>query len=107
MRDLVRRELRSIRQAKSQTETASATATTPEAKSFAERLSHQEFIARYRRDFEAFLGLLEIIPQPDGETEAMPRPLLPLKSTQRQFLDTCTGRDIVLKARKVGMTTLT
>lgn len=70
------------------------------------RLAMSEFVARYRDDFEGFLALLEIVPQGAHGEELTPRPLLPLKSTQRSFIATSTGKDIVLKARKVGMTTI-
>lgn len=57
-------------------------------------------VALGRENFEAFCGLIEIIPK------SGPRCPLILNSIQKIFEINRTGRDIVLKPRQIGFTTL-
>lgn len=57
-------------------------------------------LARWADDFVGFCGLLDIIPK--GGT----RQKLTLNRIQHRYCDTRTPRDIILKPRQVGMTTL-
>lgn len=66
-----------------------------------ERITVDELAERFRNDFLGFCALLDII-----DERGQRRKLLPLLPTQARFNDTRTGRDIVLKPRRVAITTL-
>lgn len=60
-----------------------------------------QLIKRYGNDFNGFCDILDIVPN-EGER----RPLTPLMSTQVLRNASRTARDIVLKPRRVGITSL-
>lgn len=64
-------------------------------------LTLDDLVERYKGDFEGFCGLLDIIPK-QGER----RRLTPFRNTQRIANAARTGRDVYLKPRRVGITTL-
>ncbi len=54
----------------------------------------------WRGDFEAFCGLVDIIPKSGKRTK------LRLNPIQRRYCETRTSRDVVLKPRQIGFTTM-
>lgn len=60
----------------------------------------ERFAKRYRDDYVGFTKLLKVVPRGDGLPVSFE-----LNPIQRAYHETRTARDVVLKARRVGMTT--